>query len=809
MRITPLKNEIFYESGNFFKLSLIFFIKRLVFFAFIVYNINTISFYNAGERVRSPVFTKKRSTYMEREFEYENERPVKKGGALGKILMLLLGILLGIVLTVGSVVGVGYWFTKQPLEKPVNMADKYIDGDFYGLVFGELQEDGTRTDGLLNASYADKKVEALISDITDAIDAIADETGTLEGLCEISPKLETLVDELLEKTDEFSIPFDKETLMTTPLQSLTPYIKDTVKDAAVGDVITAMDEELTPLMLALCYGEENVHYIYDADGNVEMINGAKKTTFNDLIGSDTQALFDKVPVDAILDIDIKDTTMMAIAYGSSNRYDTSSGTPVMKQVRYTFDGSAFYDDKDALVPATDVEDLGSYVYKLTYEDGSLEYVKAVSENSVLVYSDEACTKPVKYKKTMVGDLKKDSMAIIDNIYLKDALSVTARSHKVLISLAYGEEGVDYEIVGEGNSATINPLNNSNPRTIGQLRLKGGNLIDEIPLADIVDDDATSLTRYLLYGKKDVHYTVDASGKVTMLQKRIAILNGAVYNEYGEAVASGYALDESAKTYVDADGNEYTYADGGLGTVKTAAGNAQLYYLSNENGAVYYKKTALGDMAGSNTLISNLTSRLTVSEVMDEASLAENKFLKHVKDTVIDELPEAIEALTIQQVFEEEIFETDTLGNKVVKGEWWYMLHNEADCVAAGHTDPNTCACVSDYGLKEMNTLIDNMKNNIHLSTLDKLAEDGMLTFGPKMLDSKVYTEIKISSNVTLDVMVNVPENDKWVSKKASEVFVDEDGNVKSRIGLLTVEETIEYAEGLISIIEQIDQSDSE
>ena len=734
---------------------------------------------------------------MEREFEYENEKPVKKGGVLGKILMMLLGILLGIVITIGSVVGVGYWFTKQPLKKPVKMADKYIEGDVYDLVFGELQDDGTRTNGLLHADYADKKVESLISDISDAIDTILDKTGTLEGLCKISPKLEKLVEELLEKTDEFSIPFDKTTIMTTPFKSLAPYIKDTIKDASVGDVIMSLDEDLNPLMLALCYGEENVHYEFDENGDVVMINGAKKTTFNDLIGNDLNELFNKVPVEAILPIDTDDTTMMAIAYGSSNRYKVNGEDVVMQQVRYTFDGTNFYDDKDATVPVKKAETLSGNVYKLTLSDDSVEYVKAVSENAVLVYADEACTQAVLYKKTMVGDLRQDSMAIIDNIYLKDALNVNAKSHKVLISLAYGEENVDYQIVGTGDNAKIEPI--SNPRTIGQLRLKGGNLIDEIPLADIMDDDKTSLTRYLLYGKKDVHYSVDASGNVTMLQKRVAVLNGKLYNEYGEEL-SGYTLNESAKTYVDVDGNEYRYANGGLGTIKTTAGDAQLYYVSNANGAVYYKKTALGDMAGSNTIITNLTDRLTVSEVMDESSLASNKFLKHVKDTVISDLPNAIEKLTIQQVFEEEIFENGT-----VKGEWWYMLHNEADCIASGHADPHTCTCVSDYGLKEMNTLIDNMKNNIHLSTLDKLAADGMLTFGPDMLNSKVYTEIKVSNLLTYTVMVNVPDgNGNWISKKASEVFVDENGNTKSRIGLLTVEETIEYAEGLITIINLID-----
>ena len=111
--------------------------------------------------------------------------------------MLLLGILLGIVLTVGGVAGVGYWLSQQPLEKSVELADKYIEGDLYATIFGKEQDDGTRTNGLLNASYADKKIADFIESLSDSVSDLS-KTSTIQDLCEISPKLEDWLDDFLE-----------------------------------------------------------------------------------------------------------------------------------------------------------------------------------------------------------------------------------------------------------------------------------------------------------------------------------------------------------------------------------------------------------------------------------------------------------------------------------------------------------------------------------------------------------------------------------------------------------------------------------
>ena len=101
----------------------------------------------------------------------------------------------------------------------------------------------------------------------------------------------------------------------------------------------------------------------------------------------------------------------------------------------------------------------------------------------------------------------------------------------------------------------------------------------------------------------------------------------------------------------------------------------------------------------------------------------------------------------------------------------------------------------------MNQLIENMKDNIHISTLKKLAA-GMLNFGDGMLNSNIIMEVKVSDALTYEIWVRVPDENGVFpgapNMKAADAFAH-----KYFLAELTVEETIEYAEGLINVIEMI------
>ena len=705
---------------------------------------------------------------------------VKKGGFLGKFVAFLLGFILGIGAIAGAVAGIVYYAMSSTISATVNLVDGFAPG-FYAMVFGA---DGNN--GLLSENYAQATVNDLLGDSMTAVSNIQNNNGSLSELSNIFPVVEDFTAQLLTSLEAYSIPIDQAELMRTPVANLEGYIMECVKKTALGDLVKGLNatDGNSDLIDALSYGEKNVDYKINANGEVVMLNGARKTTINDLLSDDgMQGILNRLPLDAVMKVDFKDDVMCAIAYGSTDRfYENSEGDAVMKQVTYTIedkgDGPAVYDDKNNLVEAK-YEILSTTTAKLTFENGEVQYLKADKDLVCKVYADEKFTTPVLYKKTKIGDLNQDSMALIDNVYLKDALGVDANSHKVLISLAYGEEGVDYKYEGEGANKKIVLIGNAKPRTIGELRSRGGSLINDIPLTDITTEDRDSgLVMYLLYGREGVHYQIDAkTNEVVMLQKHIAILPTAegtnVYNEYGEKL-SDYALNTKDKTFEDADGNQYTYKTGthagAIATLETEDGAiAPVYYLENENGPALFTKTTLGDMAGSNNLLSNLTSRITVGEVMDAKSVEGNKFFKHVLDKTIDELPEAINELTLQTVYAEDIYLTDDNGNfldkdgnittnkdeYVVEHEWWYLLHHQETCDAEHGASCNK-DCIEDYKITEMGTLINNMRTNIEMATLNQLKADGMIDgLDDATLKSPVRTSI---SGVEVD-MGDLPTDD--------------------------------------------------
>ena len=561
---------------------------------------------------------------------------------------------------------------------------------------------------------------------------------------------------------------------------------------AAGDFFNALSEDTSPLLTAICYGEENLHYTVDADGVIQMQPGCEKTTFGDLLGNDFNTILNRVPAETVLNPSEDDSVMCAIAYGSSARYTFVNGKAEMNQVSYTVetvDGSLQFitDKNEAIVctyePITDG-------YKLIIDTGKVDensqpitetqYVEIVGEEAK-AYTDESFETVLKYKKVSLGDLQQDAMSIVDNVLLKDALAIDASSHKVLISLAYGN---DYKIKGEGDSARIE---GGTARTIGQLRAQGGNLIDDIPLADIMGEDRDDkLVMYLLYGKKNIHYEIDPStNEIDMLQRRIAIsADNKIYNEYGEFLKN---KEDADGTYVDADGTVYKYVVSGLGDIETKDGNtATLYYLTDEAGnEVKYKKTSLGDMAGSDNLISRLSSRLTVGEVMNvEDDHTSHNLIKHVQDVIIDDLPAAINDLTVWQVYGSDIFEEGHEGdpNYLKSNTWWYLL--------------NVNGVIEDYKISEMELMIDNLKENIHYATLQQLKDDGMIQFGPSTLGESIKYKIYYTTTQYIEVMIE--------GEKAENVLVYADGTPKQTYGELTVEEMLLFVDGMISAVNELE-----
>jgi hypothetical protein len=397
--------------------------------------------------------------------------------------------------------------------------------------------------------------------------------------------------------------------------------------------------------------------------------------------------------------------------------------------------------------------------------------------------------PALFSKTMIGNMAEDSSKLINNIALKDALKVNYYTdplpHKILFSLAYGTEGLDY-IVNKPNPAdhstwTIEMINGAQPRTIADLRERGNDIINDVAISDIMGaDPKDALGMYLLYGKKGIHYELDADDNITLLPKYIAISddNTCVYNEYGELLSpltgtsNGYVLDTTNQTYTDALGYTYKYSTPDpVKTLNTNDGKegVKVYYLTDENGnAVNFTAHSLGELAGSDNLISRLTDRLTLAEILGEDSLKDNKFLKHLKDSTVNGLPKAISELTIGQVFEEEIYvtcqvyhgtpvasaELDNHGNPIMinDGDWYYedsngKLHPSEGERAIRGTWKYLLKTKDEYGhviyktdylvAQDMNSLLTNMTENVKTATLYEMNNDGVMAFEYSMMTQPV------------------------------------------------------------------------
>lgn len=702
-----------------------------------------------------PEVPKKKKEKVKKE---KQPKEKKKGGWGGRILCLIIGFILGFATLPATVAGIVAIVLNQPVAKTVESVDNLTNGNLYQTLFGSTNDANEVTAGIFNEKYADMKIFDLVDDVSQAFSELGDDGSNLAELNEISPFVGQTIDNLLKSLRDLSIPVDSDDLMEKSFKgddNIGEYLLECIMNAPAGDLLSGlMSADMNGLLMTLCYGEEGVDYEVVGD-SVVMLGSSEKTTLNDLFGEDLTSVLEKIPVDTFITPEPDDTVMCAIAYGSTNRYEATGSGVTMKQVAYTRQNSSFYDDNGELLSVESYTVLSGNVYKLVVDTGKTDskgshvletqYVQEDANNGVwLAYSEESCSTAIRYKKKTIGDLDKDAMSIIDGILLADALGINASSHPILISLAYGTQGEDYRIVGTGTSAEIEMIGNATANTIGDLRERNEDLINAISLSDIMYADSDDvLSMYLVYGREGVHYEI-VDGEIVMQQKYVAVSGSSIYNEYGEKISGKIANN----VYTDENGTEYNLTASTQSPVLTKDGkSASVYFLSYKNSeAVKFPRTSLGDLAGSDNLITNLTGRIQLGEILDAEAIAGNKIFSLLSDVVIDELPDKLSELTIMEIYEEDIYEND---GKTLKSEWKYLL-TDAD------------GRIGNYTIDNMSDMIANMKRNIETATLADLHADGFLNMdNDDALTHDVVTHVTISgTRYNFDVPENYHEDMK-------------------------------------------------
>lgn len=559
-----------------------------------------------------------------------------------------------------------------------------------------------------------------------------------------------------------------------------------LKGLKLGDVlgISPLDQfddakkDPDPMMLALAYGEEGTDYVIeekDGEKVIVWLGDSGPRTIGDLTAGDS-AIFDTITLASVMNLTpASDPIMISLAFGKDTHYTIVEEEFVMLPQKYTLKEGVLYDDNGEAVTAeaTGVEG----VYKVTFVKGTGEtqkteiyYAKADSAGDAeyYLYTDETCAgEKVLYKKTSIGDLKGDNASdIIKDIQLATVLDLTPSSDSILIALAYGNEGEDY-IIRDG---AIVMLNDAKPRTIKQL--KDSNLVNEIRLSAILQTKPEDkITMYLLYGVEGTHYKME-NGEVVMLgdytPRTIGDLSG------DNSPVSTITKDLTIGDLVGATGDsklikrisdwkiEDLSKQSNIDTIKLG----EVIDIKDTDPALLKNlaETSIGEL---NTRINTMT----LAEILGEEQVNGSTFLKHLNTSTINSLAADLDKLTIQQVFEDKIYEKDADGNyvlgedgsKVLTGTWKYLLIKDGK--------------EQECQIKEIDSLVSNMTANMQSATLNDLSDDKILT-----LD-----EAFRGKNIKYD----------FGPLEKIEPYFNAQGQEKTTIGELTITELVDYVGKLL------------
>lgn len=565
-----------------------------------------------------------------------------------------------------------------------------------------------------------------------------------------------------------------------------------LKGLKLGDVlgISPLDQfddakkDPDPMMLALAYGEEGTDYVIeekDGEKVIVWLGDSGPRTIGDLTAGDS-AIFDTITLASVMNLTpASDPIMISLAFGKDTHYTIVEEEFVMLPQKYTLKEGVLYDDNGEAVTAeaTGVEG----VYKVTFVKGTDEtqkteiyYAKADSAGDAeyYLYTDETCAgEKVLYKKTSIGDLKGDNASdIIKDIQLATVLDLTPSSDSILIALAYGNEGEDFEYIldGEGNKTGFRMLGDAKPRTIKQL--KDSNLVNEIRLSAILQTKPEDkITMYLLYGVEGTHYKME-NGEVVML------------GDYPPRTIGDLSGDNSPVSTITKD---LTIGDlvGTAGDSKLLAkiSDWKIAQLSDQSQINTIKLGEVIDIKDTDpallknlaeTSIGELNTRIntmTLAEILGEEQVNGSTFLKHLDTSTINSLAADLDKLTIQQVFEDKIYKKDADGNyvlgedgsKVLTGTWKYLLVKDGK--------------EQECQIKEIDSLVSNMTANMQSATLNDLSDDKILT-----LDEAFRRK-----NIKYD----------FGPLEKIEPYFNAQGQEKTTIGELTITELVDYVGKLL------------
>lgn len=711
-------------------------------------------------------------------------------------------------------------------------------------------------------------------------------------------------------------------------------VVDLLGDVELGTLLGLNEKEYTDdnkIIFSLAYGSKGIDFEI-IEGKVVMLNGAKPATVSALIDN-PMGLLDSVALDSVMTIGQKDNVMRALAYGTDGLHYTwaeGEAAPEMLPVKYTLKDGFVYDENGNVVEAAEG---ASGIYAVKMQSGEIRYAKADADNgaSLFLYETKDCTgEKLRYQKRSLGELLDSGESLLSEVELGSLMGLNAESDPILLSLAYGSEGVDYVIkdgsivmLGDKKPTTVgdltdgdaasdlvrnlqlgaifgvspldggsdpllveiaygiegtnyelkdgkivwlpngeeglysprivgdlqdrsfiddihiytllninadsseimlslaygNPgenyeivesngvknillLNGAKPRTIKDLR--DGSLIDQIRLTSLLTantDDA--ITMYLLYGVKGTDYEM-IDGKVVMLEGKQPrtigdLSDGKLFSDITKDLTVGELAGKSDSKLLSAV-KDWHIDDLNDQNKIMSLKISDVMEIDETNSPAILK--AMKDWTLDDLNDQEKIDSLRICDILSEKDLDENNILRHLKNSTVRSLSSDLEALKISEIFETDVYKTiedgeavwfvDKDGNKlyrttqepadealkarrVLTGTWKYLL-----------VDPET-GKEDHYTITNMNLLVSNMTKNIQGATMDELYKDGIIVpDDADFLQNEIKYEFYFGGSKIAEVTTRYYEDEEMTV-------------LKTKVGQLTISELLNYVSEVVSL----------
>lgn len=234
--------------------------------------------------------------------------------------------------------------------------------------------------------------------------------------------------------------------------------------------------------------------------------------------------------------------------------------------------------------------------------------------------------------TTIQQMAEDATSVINRVEVSTMMEVTADSSPSMRYLAYGKEGVDYEIVTDESTQekTIKMLGGSKPKQLKDLSKNDSSLLDNARICDLVEitEESSNLMRAI---KNWTVSQLKQQSRIERLKlKQVLTIDEETSSRLLKAIADWRICDLSDQDKI----NSLTIND-----VLTITEDSPLLLRSLQSATLGKFDDAI--------------KTLRLEEMIPE--LESNKLLKHLKNSTVDTLASDVKALSVQQVFGDEIY----------------------------------------------------------------------------------------------------------------------------------------------------------